>query len=128
MYSHCYSHCLNLMATLNEAHFFFSNSPKCQRMFDLCITKLFKSSSHTKLPGLCKTRWVEQHTCFEIFLKLYEPLITFLDAILFPSHYPELLLSSDGGSWNWDTDTAVKSTGFKSCSDIIRNNSHLCNY
>ena len=127
MYSHCYSHCLNLsvasscevpevrnmMGTVNEAHFFLSNSPKRQRMFDLCITKLFKSSSHAKLPGLCKTRWVERHTCFEIFLELYEPLITFLDAILFPSHYPELLSLSDGGSWNWDKDTAVKAQGLK---------------
>ena len=50
-------------------------------MFELTVVKFMPASSHSKLPGLCKTRWVERHICFEVFLELYEPLITFLDAI-----------------------------------------------
>ena len=69
------------------------------------------ASSHSKHPGLCKTRWVERHTCFEVFLELYEPLVIFLDAILSPCEYPQL--SCDDGSWNWDTETRVKAQGLK---------------
>lgn len=51
VYTHCYSHCLNLsiaascevqevrnlISTINEAHLFLSNSPKRQRLFELTI-------------------------------------------------------------------------------------------
>ena len=105
LYTHCYSHCLNLsitascqvqevrnlIAIINEVYFFLSNSPKRQSMFELIVVKFMPASTHSKLPGLCKTRWVEKHTCFEVFLELYEPLITFLDAILSPHEYPQLI-------------------------------------
>ena len=82
LYTHCYSHCLNLsiaascavqevrnlISVINEAHFSLSNSPKRQSLFDLTVVKFMPESSHRKLPGLCKTRWVERHTCFEVFL------------------------------------------------------------
>ena len=80
-------------------------------MFELTVVKFMPASTHSKLPGLCKTRWVERHTCFEVFLELYEPLITFLNAILSPHEYPQLV-SSDG-SWNWDNETRVKAQGLK---------------
>ena len=47
-----------------------------------------------------ETQWVERHTCFEVFLELYEALVTFLDAILSPDEYPNL--ASSDGSGNWD--------------------------
>ena len=126
LYTHCYSHSLNLSIAasckvqevknlidiINEAHLFLSNSPKRQSMFELTITKLLPATKHSKLPGLCKTRWVERHTCFEVFLELYEPLNTFLDAILSPHDYPELVSSC--GSWNWDSETRIKAQGLKS--------------
>ena len=125
LYTHCYSHCLNLsiatscnvqevrnlISIINEAHFFLSNSPKRQSMFELTVVKFMPASSHSKLPGLCKTRWVERHIRFEVFLELYEPLITFLDAILSPNEYPQLALSD--GSWNWDNETKVRAQGLK---------------
>ena len=80
-------------------------------MFELTVVKFMPASSHSKLPGLCKTRWVERHICFEVFLELYEPLITFLDAILSPNEYPQLALSD--GSWNWDNETKVRAQGLK---------------
>ena len=54
---------------------------------------------------------VERHICFEVFLELYEPLITFLDAILSPNEYPQLALSD--GSWNWDNETKVRAQDLK---------------
>ena len=125
LFTHCYSHCLNLaiaascsvqevrnlISIINESHLFLANSPKRQRLFELTVKEFLPSSSHGKLPGLCKTRWVERHTCFEVFLEMYEALITFLDAILCPHDYPQL--ASPDGSWNWDSDTRVKAQGLK---------------
>ena len=133
MYIHCYSHCLNLsnaascnvqevrnlLSIINEVHYFLFHSPKRQGMFELTVKKVLPFSTHSKLPGLCKTQCVERHTCFEVFLELYEPPITFLDAILSPRDYPELLSSE--GSWNWDSETWVKAQGLKaSLSSILR--------
>ena len=48
-------------------------------------------SFHSKLPGLCKTRWVERHTCLDDFYELYECFVTLLDAMLSPDgHHPAL--------------------------------------
>ena len=126
LYTHCYSHCLNLaialscnvqevrnlISLINESHLFLSNSPKRQRLFELIIKEFLSSSLHSKLPGLCKTQWVERHIiCFEVYLEMYEALITFLDAILSPHDYPQL--ASSDGNWNWDSDTRVKAQGLK---------------
>ena len=133
LYAHCYSHCLNLsvaascelqevknlISLVNESHLFLSNSRKRQRMFELTVQEFLPSSLHTKLPGLCKTRWVERHTCFGVFLEMYEPLVTFLDAILSPHEYPQL--SSSDGSWNWDNDTRVKAQGLKAALSSFQN-------
>ena len=104
LFTRCYSHCLNLaiaascsvqevrnlISTINETHLFLANSPKRQRLFEQTVKEFLPSSLHGKLPGLCKTRWVERHTCFEVFLEMYEALIIFLDAILSPHDYPQL--------------------------------------
>ncbi len=42
---------------------------------------------------------------------MYEVLVTFLDAILSPQDYPELI--SQEGSWNWNSDTKTKAQGLK---------------
>ena len=125
LYTHCYSHCLNLsiaasseiqevrnlVSLINEVYLFLSNSPKRESLFALTVKNFLPSSSHSKLPGLCKTRWVERHTCFEVFLEMYEAIATFLDAIVLPCDYPEL--ASTDGSWNWDKETKTKAQGLK---------------
>ena len=98
----------NLISIVNESHLFLANSLKCQILFELTVNEFLSSSSHAKLPGLCKTRWVERHTRFEVFLEMYEALITFLDAILSPHDYHQL--ASPDGNWNWDR---VKAQGLK---------------
>ena len=103
----------NLISTVNESHLFLANSPKRQRLFELTVKEFLPSSSHVKLPGLYKARWVERHTCFEVFLEMYEALITFLDAIVNPHDYPQLACPDGDGNWNWDSDTRVKAQELK---------------
>ena len=125
MHTHCYSHCLNLtvaatckvqevrnlVGLINEAYHFLANSPKRQRLFELTLSKYLPDVQRSKLPGLCKTRWVERHTCFEVFSEMYVALVTFLDVIVSPQDYEDL--DSTEGSWNWDKDTKVKAQGLK---------------
>ena len=125
LHTHCFSHCLNvsiavscgvpevinLIMVINEAYLFLSNSPKRQSMFKLAVVKLTPASSHKKLPGLCRTRWVKRHTCYEVFLELYQPFITFLDVIVSPNDCPQL--ESSDGSWNWDRETKIIAEGLK---------------
>ena len=58
--------------------------------------------------GLCKTRWVEWHTCFEVFPEMYVVFVTFLDAMLHPHQHPQL---GTNDTWDWDRDTLVKTQG-----------------
>ena len=122
---HCYAHCLNLsiaatcklsevlnlIGLINEAYLFLNNSPKRLQLFELTLKEYLPENSHSKLPGLCKTRWVERHTCLDVFLEMYELLVTFLDAVISPHEYPNL--KSSTGSWNWDKDTITKAQGLK---------------
>ena len=41
-----------------------------------------------RLKSICKTRWVEHHEVFEVFIDLYEPLVLCLESI------------SESGDWN----------------------------
>ena len=84
--------------------------------FILYVLKLssgsgFSENSHSKLPGLCKTGWGERHTCLDVFLEMYELLVSFLVAVISPHKYPNL--KSSTGSWNWDKDTITKAQGLK---------------
>ena len=124
LYTHCYAHCLNLsiattcklsevrnlIGLINEAHLFLNNSPKRQQLFELTLKEYLPENSRSKLPGLCKTRWVERHTCLDVFLEMYELLVT-SRCSYFPHKYPHLKLST--GSWNWDKDTITKAQRLK---------------
>lgn len=125
LFTHCYAHCLNLsiaatcqlsevrnlIGLINETYLFLNNSPKRQKLFELALKEYLPENSHSKLPGLCKTRWVERHWCLDVFLEMYELLVTFLDAVISPHEYPNL--KSSTGSWNWDKDTITKAQGLK---------------
>ena len=99
LFTHCYAHCLNLsiaascklsevrnlIGLINKAYLFLNNSPKRQQLFELTLKEYLPENSHNKLPGLCKTRWVERHTCLNLFLEIYELRVTFLDAVISPT-------------------------------------------
>ena len=104
MSPYCKSHRLNLTIAascrvqevrnpilfINKSHLNLSNSPKCQKLFELTVSEFLPVSEASKLPGLCKTHWVERHTGFEVFLESYEALVIFLGSILTPDEDPKL--------------------------------------
>ena len=111
LFIHCYAHCLNLsiatscklpevrnlIGLINEAYLLLNNSTKRQQLFELTLKEYLPENSYSKLPGLCKTRWVERHTCLDLFLEMYELLVTFLDAFISPHEYPNLKSSTEAG-------------------------------
>ena len=70
LFTHCYPHRpnlsiaasrklseeRNLIGLINEAYLFLNNSPKRQQLFELTLKEYLPENSHSKLPGLCKTR------------------------------------------------------------------------
>ena len=123
LYTHCRSHVLNLsiasackipsirnmVGFINETYLFFDLSPKRQRFFEHVLTKCASESMKTKLSGLCKTRWVERHTCYETFYEFYKYICLCLEAIVDPSAHSELDLND--GTWEWDSETKIKAQG-----------------
>lgn len=99
IYVHCNSHVLNLsiasssklpqirnmIDSINETFLFFRNSPKRQHLLERIIENQLPDSRVQKLKGLCKTRWVERHTCLETFLELYQPVVLSLTGITDPT-------------------------------------------
>lgn len=123
LYTHCNSHVLNLsiaaackaqlvrnmIGTVNELFLFFGNSPKRQRYFEKIISEEENKASVTKLKGLCKTRWIERHTCYETLQELFPCVCKCLDRILVPDE----ALDADE-DWSWDRDTCTKANGLLS--------------
>lgn len=60
-----------MINTLNAVFLFFDKSPKRQRFFERILKNMAPDILKTKLVGLCKTRWVEQHTRFDTFYTMY---------------------------------------------------------
>ena len=128
LYTHCRSHVLNLsiaatcqvpevrnmVDTINSCFLFFNNSPKRQRFFELVLEVMGATTKKKHLAGLCKTRWVERHTCFETFLELYKYLSICLKAISLPHLFPELVLVTpddpESEKWGWEKNKETKIT------------------
>ena len=114
LYVHCNSHVLNLsiasscqiqaiknmIDTINETFKFFHFSPKRQRFFESILDKESESHAVKKLKGMCKTRWVERHTCYETFYSLCPNVCLCLEEMLHPSQ--------ENARWNRDRETLVK--------------------
>ncbi|XP_074656009.1 52 kDa repressor of the inhibitor of the protein kinase-like [Tubulanus polymorphus] len=124
LFTHCRSHVLNLaiaaacrlsdirnmIGTINESFLFLHNSPKRQRFFERYLAR--EHFAKSKLPGLCKTCWVERHNCFSVFCEMFKVLCECLEGILHPDEYRDIY--ADSGNWNWDNDTRVKAQGLLS--------------
>ena len=97
-----------MVDVINESFKFFYNSPKRQR-FLKHILDAFESDCTKKKPvGLCRTRWVERHTCYETFYELYLYICCCLEAIINPSVYPDKNLDQN---WDWDSESKLKTQG-----------------
>ena len=95
-----------MMDTINSLFLFYDLSPKRQKLS-------YTPTRKKHLRGLCKTRWVERHTCFDTFAEMYECLCVSLEAITFPNRHPDLVHVNpedpESEEWNWQTgrDTVI---------------------
>ena len=104
LFTHCAAHRLNLcvvkccsvlevsnaMDLADSIVRFFDNSPKRQNSLDSFIPE---GESRRKLKELCRTRWVERHDSFDVFLLLYQAL----------AHCMEYLSTAPAKEWNRET-------------------------
>ena len=88
-YTHCAAHALNLcvvkccsiseirgaMDIADSICRFFSNSPKRQLALEKWVSQILEGEQRRKIKSVCKTRWVERHEAFEVFLDLFQPLV-----------------------------------------------------
>ena len=108
VYVHCAAHRLNLcivkcckirivsnmIDTVSSVARFFNNSPKRQLALEKWISDVLPSEEkRRKLKDLCRTRWIERHEAYEVFIDLFLPLVSCLEDIV-KSTYSE---------WNRDT-------------------------
>ena len=61
----------NTMDTADSICRFFSNSPKRQLAFERWIEQKLEGERRSKLKSIRKTRWVERHEAFEVFIDLF---------------------------------------------------------
>ncbi len=104
-YTHCAAHVLNLcvvkcccipdiqntMDSGDSICRFFANSPKRQLALEKSVNQVLEGERRRKLQSLCKTRWVERHEAFEVFVDHFEPLVCCLEDI------------KDSNEWNRET-------------------------
>ena len=123
VYTHCKSHVLNLSIAhacklplvrnmidgINSTFIFFDSSPKRQRYFEHVLSQQEPEVTRRKLLGLCKTRWVERHACFDTFKSMYAGIAECLQYILNPSLDENL-----EDNWAWDAQTKVTAKGILS--------------
>ena len=84
------------MDTADSICRFFANSPKRQLAFERIIEEVLEGEKCKKLKSLCKTRWVERHEAFEVFVDFYEPLMYFFEV-------------RDSSDWNQQTKSDAQS-------------------
>ena len=87
---------------------FFNLSPNRQNYFEHILEAFDSQHSTTKIQGLCKTRWVERHTCFETFYDLYMFICSCFEAIVDPNVYSDMNIDTN---WEWDSETRTKVQG-----------------
>ena len=105
-HTHCAAHRLNLcivqccsnqdignmMACVDSIALFFNNSLKRQLCLDKWIADCIPTTEkRRKLKELCRTRWVERHKAFEVFIDMFIQIVCcFEDIVKSP---PECCLS-----------------------------------
>ena len=109
LYTHCSSHCLNLvltkacqvtpirktLKTAEEVIAFLSSSAGRKNYLLEAIDALQPDSQNWRLKLLCDTHWVECHESIAMFCRLYRPIIHALNAIEMSSDYKAADKASD---------------------------------
>ncbi|XP_049766139.1 52 kDa repressor of the inhibitor of the protein kinase-like [Schistocerca cancellata] len=96
IYTHCFSHSLNLcilkscdtpivrnmMGIVGSVSEFLSASANRKSSLEEAISRLpFTGSKKTKSKAMCPTRWVERHDSLITFKELFVPVVTLLDEL-----------------------------------------------
>ena len=70
----------NMMCTADQVVKFFEYSPKKQTVHEKLIAETVNDeTSRTKLKQLCRTRWVERHDAFSVFLDFFPAIVQTLE-------------------------------------------------
>lgn len=114
LYTHCAAHRLNLcivkccssrevanmMEVVDAVSRFFNNSPKRQLELEKWIGDVLPSEEKRhKLKQLCRTRWVERHDAYDIFIDLFLPIVSCLEEIV----------NAPPSNWNRETRSEAQS-------------------
>ena len=108
IYTHCFSHRLNLvivnacqvqavrnaMGVISKISLFFEHSPKRQTALEAKIKETEQPNKKKRLLDLCRTRWVYRHEALENFGQFYEVIVDLFEDI-----------RSSPQEWNRDTVT-----------------------
>ena len=90
----------NMMQTADAISRFFNTSPKRQLALEKWIDSVLPEEEwRKKLKKMCRTRWVERHKAFEVFIDLFLPIVRCLEDIV---HAPV-------ADWNKETRTDAQS-------------------
>ena len=128
VYTHCSSHCLNLVVagafklpnvhnTVHIIRIFFNTSPKCGSLLLEVITKrIVFSDNPSKRKPLCRTRWVERIKAFAHFYQAFVFLEEALSVMVCPQseenqqNYPDFQ--------DWDNYTKTKACSLMKALDF----------
>ena len=99
----------NMIDHCHQAHLFFRNSPKRQRLFEHVIKCLCPESKRSKINGLYKTRWVKRHNTYSSFFELYPYLGRTWNEICHPSDDESLY--DEINDWNWESESRTLANG-----------------
>ena len=83
-----------MMSCVDSIARFFHNSPKRQLCLERWIIDIYpESEKRRKLKEVCRTRWVERHEAYEVFIDLFMAVVSCLEEIA----------QSPPSEWNRDT-------------------------
>ena len=81
-----------MMACVDSIALFFNNSLIRQLCLDKWIVDCIPTTkNHCKLKELCRTRWVERHEAYEVFIDMFIPIVCCFENIV--KSPPECCLS-----------------------------------
>lgn len=90
----------NMVEVVDAVSRFFNNSPKRQLELEKWIGDVLPSEEKRhKLKQLCRTRWVERHDAYDIFIDLFLPIVSCLEEIV----------NAPPSNWNQETRSEAQS-------------------
>ncbi|XP_041372811.1 52 kDa repressor of the inhibitor of the protein kinase-like [Gigantopelta aegis] len=126
VYTHCSSHCLNLVLAhasaltpvrnmldkLKETSLFFNSSPKCEALLSSIIRTCnpHDTSRRKSLLDLCKTRWAERHRAYQHFYQAYIYIVKCLEVIAHGLHNDEGFDADLAQNGNWDRNSKARAS------------------